>query len=169
MISTTVLIVTSLACLFIGTAIGLLIMRTIQNTGQPKDLEAKHNTLQNEYNQYQQNVAQHFVDTSRLIVESQQRQQQLRDHLVSGALHLTSPDISRAILAQSDEEATTQPQAIENLDPATIKPPQDWAPKTPGQQGVLSEDFGLAEEPEDTSSIEVKTAGNDPHDDTKSS
>jgi uncharacterized membrane-anchored protein YhcB (DUF1043 family) len=134
-------------------------MRIFSNARQPKDLEARHNTLQSEYNQYQQNVAQHFVDTSRLIIETQQRQQELREHLVRGALHLTSADVSRAILAQGDEEQPlTESAALENLDPADLSPPKDWAPKAPGEGGVLSEEFGLKEESEEVDSIEVRTA-----------
>lgn len=148
--------------------LGALIMRTLRSASQPKDLESKFSELQNEHNQYQQNVAQHFVDTSRLIIESQQRQQALRDHLINGALHLTSPDISRAILAEGDEAESSRPQPLEHIDPATLKPPKDWAPKTPGQQGVLSEDFGLKDEQEeDTQSIEVKTARAGLHNDDK--
>ncbi|BCD97639.1 YhcB family protein [Marinagarivorans cellulosilyticus] len=159
MISTSALIATSIICLIAGAGLGALAMRIYSSARQPKDLEARHNTLQNEYNQYQQNVAQHFVDTSRLIAETQQRQQQLREHLVKGALHLTSADISRAILAQGDEEQPlTEGAALENLDPADLTPPKDWAPKIPGEGGVLSEEFGLKEESEETDSIEVRTA-----------
>lgn len=30
----------------------------------------------------------------------------------------------------------------------TVLPPRDWAPKTPGQKGTLSEEFGLLDEAE---------------------
>lgn len=159
MISTSALIATSVICLLAGAGLGALAMRIFSNARQPKDLEARHNTLQSEYNQYQQNVAQHFVDTSRLITETQQRQQELREHLVRGALHLTSADVSRSILAQGDEEQPlSESAALENLDPADLSPPKDWAPKAPGAGGVLSEEFGLKEEVDEVDSIEVRTA-----------
>ena len=129
-------------------------MRALQSR-QPKDLESKYNSLQSEYQQYQQSVAQHFLDSSRLISEAQQRQKELREHLVGGALHLTNADVSRAILAQGDDE---NPLLDSSLDPAELNPPKDWAPKTPGQNGVLSEEFGLKEEHDDSDSIEVRTA-----------
>lgn len=159
MVTTSALVITSVVCLFIGAGIGLLIQRTFMSPSNPKDIETKFNALQEEFQQYQQNVAQHFVDTSRLIIETQQRQRDLRDHLVNGALHLTSAEVSRAILAQNDEqEGEANIQALENLDPATLKAPTDWAPKAPGARGVLSEEFGLKEEHDDTETIEVKTA-----------
>lgn len=159
MVTTSALVITSVVCLFIGAGIGLLIQRTLLSSGSPKDVEAKYNALQDEFQQYQQNVAQHFVDTSRLVIEAQQRQRDLREHLVSGALQLTSAEVSRAILAQNDEQdSENNTQLLDNLDPASLKAPTDWAPKTPGSSGVLSEEFGLKEEQEETDSIEVKTA-----------
>lgn len=159
MVTTSALVITSVVCLCIGAGIGLLIQRTLLSSGSPKDVEAKYNALQDEYQQYQQNVAQHFVDTSRLVIEAQQRQRDLREHLVSGALQLTSAEVSRAILAQNDEQdSESDAQLLENLDPASLKAPADWAPKTPGSSGVLSEEFGLKEEQDDPDSIEVKTA-----------
>lgn len=159
MVTTSALVITSVVCLFVGAGIGLLIQRTLLSSGSPKDVEAKYNALQDEYQQYQQNVAQHFVDTSRFVIEAQQRERDLREHLVSGALQLTSAEVSRAILAQHDEQdSESNTQLLDNLDPASLKAPTDWAPKTPGSSGVLSEEFGLKEEQEDTDSIEVKTA-----------
>jgi uncharacterized membrane-anchored protein YhcB (DUF1043 family) len=158
MISTSALVATSIVCLLAGAGLGALIVRVIIAAGQPKDLEARYNALQDEYNQYQQNVAQHFVDTSRLVAETQQRQKELREHLVSGALQLTSAEVSRAILAQGDEGRSFSDAALENMDPAALNPPKDWAPKTPGSGGVLSEEFGLNEDREEDQSIEVRTA-----------
>lgn len=159
MVTTSALVITSVVCLCIGAGIGLLIQRMLLSSGSPKDVEAKYNALQDEYQQYQQNVAQHFVDTSRLVIEAQQRERSLREHLISGALQLTSAEVSRAILAQNDEQdAQSSEQLLENLDPATLKAPTDWAPKTPGTSGVLSEEFGLKEEQDETDTIEVKTA-----------
>lgn len=159
MISTSALIATSIICLIAGAGLGALVMRVISSARQPKDLEARYNTLQNEYSQYQQNVSQHFVDTSRLVAETQQRQRELREHLVTGALHLTSADVSRAILAQGDEEQPLGSKGVlENLNPADLEAPRDWAPKAPGGGGVLSEEFGLNEEREEADSIESRTA-----------
>lgn len=159
MVTTSALVITSVVCLLIGAGVGLLIQRILLTSNNPKDIEAKYNALQDEFQQYQQNVAQHFVDTSRLVIDAQQRQRDLRDHMISGALQLTSAEVSRAILAQNDEqESEKDAQLLDNLDPASLKAPADWAPKTPGASGVLSEEFGLKEEQEETNTIEVKTA-----------
>ena len=65
MISTTALVATCLVCLIAGAGIGALIMRVVIAKQTPKDLESKYNALQTEFQQYQQDVAQHFVDSSR--------------------------------------------------------------------------------------------------------
>ncbi len=161
MISTSALIAAALVSLVIGICIGLLVARLFNIGSKPSSAEAKLNTLESEYTQYQQNVAQHFVDTSRLIVETQQRQKDLHEHLVSGALHLTSAEVSRSILEQADENQSLENNAaLENIDPANLNPPKDWAPKAPGNEGILSEEFGLKEDnnEEDEEAIEVKTA-----------
>lgn len=88
MISNSALVATAIVCVLIGAGLGALLMRVIQANRAPKDLESKYNTLQNEYQQYQQDVAQHFVDSSRLLIETQQRQKELQQHLVTGALNL---------------------------------------------------------------------------------
>ncbi len=157
MISTTALVATCLVCLIAGAGIGALIMRVVIAKQTPKDLESKYNALQTEFQQYQQDVAQHFVDSSRLIIEAQQHQKELHQHMVSGALNLTSAEVSRAILALGDDEQAV----LDNdtlLDPSNLTPPKDWAPKMPGQNGVLSEEFGLKEEHEERTSIEAQTA-----------
>ncbi|MDZ7924811.1 MAG: DUF1043 family protein [Marinagarivorans sp.] len=157
MISTTALVATCLVCLIAGAGLGALIMRAVIAKQIPKDLQSKYNALQAEHQQYQQDVAQHFVDSSRLILETQQRQKELRQHMVTGALNLTSADVSRAILALGDDDKA----ALDNdalIDPSNLIPPKDWAPKTPGQNGVLSEEFGLKEEREEHDNIEAKTA-----------
>lgn len=163
MVSTFALIATAAICLFAGIGIGMLIIRVLGASGNAGELEAKFNTLESEYSQYQQNVAQHFVDTSRLIAETQQRQRDLREHLVSGALHLTSAEVSRSILAQADDDQPLEDSALlENIDPSDLNPPKDWAPKTPGYGGVLSEEFGLKEEDDKEESIETRTATTPP-------
>jgi uncharacterized protein len=158
-ISVAALVATALVCVLVGVGLGALVMKLWFQARVPRDLEARFNTLQSEYQQYQQNVAQHFLDSARLITETEQRQKALREQLVSGALLLTSADVSRAILADTDEPALLEGASQYPMDANRLAPAKDWAPKTPGQAGVLSEDFGLREEgEEDVTPIEVRTA-----------
>ena len=104
-----------------------------------KEIEAKLIEAQNELNNYQQKVADHFRNTSGAISNLSENYKEVLGHLASGALHLANTDVSRQIV-NSTLDATQDVSLDSNSD---LKPPKDYAPKVPG--GVLSEEYGLKE------------------------
>lgn len=139
----------------IGGLIGAVISRTLMPPEMQKDLEQSLQTSRNELERYQQDVSQHFADTSKLVTNLTQAYKEVHDHLAKGAIQLTNAEISKKILDAGDRNLGLEAQdAIEEL---SFEPPKDWAPKVPGQAGTLSEEFGLDEIPEEES-IESLTA-----------
>ncbi len=128
----------------IGGLIGAVISRTLIPPANQKDLEKQLLKAQSDLETYQQDVAQHFAETSRRINNLTESYREVHEHLASGAIQLTNAEISNKILAAGDKALGIEASQVpENID---VQPPKDWAPKTPGQKGVLSEDFGLDED-----------------------
>lgn len=150
------LFIVSALCLSIGVLIGAIISRTFMSPSVQNDLEARLRQAKGELDQYQQDVAQHFADTSKLVANMTQSYKDVHDHLAKGAMSLTNnTEISRKIIEAGEQvKGGDNKEAIENVN---FEPPRDWAPKTPGQKGTLSEDFGF-EEMAETAKIEELTA-----------
>jgi len=127
----------------IGGLLGALISRKFIPPTEQKNLENELGSTKEELSNYQHEVAEHFIATSKLINELTQSYKNVHEHLASGAIELTNPDISKQLLDAG--EGTLH---IDTSEPPTedqVEPPKDWAPKTPGQSGTLSEEFGLKE------------------------
>lgn len=155
MVSIDTLIMVSAILLCVGGLLGAIISRKFMPPEMQKDLEDRLQTTKAELDQYQQDVAQHFADTSKLVSNLTQSYKDVHDHLAKGAIQLTNPEISKQILDAGDSKLGLEAdEAIEEL---AFAPPKDWAPKVPGQTGTLSEEFGLDDTPSDDS-IEEKTA-----------
>ncbi len=132
--------------LIVGTIIGVIIGRSWVPPEQQKELEQRLNESKKELNGYQQSVAQHFLETSEKVGELTQSYRDLHEHLTKGALQLSNSEIGREVLAAG--EAT---EVSETLEAVNIEAPKDWAPKTPGDHGMLSEEFGLEDEKQEAS------------------
>lgn len=130
--------------LIVGVIIGIVIGRSWIPPTQQKELEQRLSDSKKELNDYQQGVAQHFVETSQKVSELTQSYRDLHEHLTKGALQLSNSEIGREVLDAG--EAT---EVNESLDAVHIEPPKDWAPKTPGDHGMLSEEFGLKDTKEE--------------------
>ena len=143
MFSLTVVISASLIALILGCIIGAALTRTLSPQEQKaRDLESKLQNSEKQLTQYQQDVTQHFAQTASLVNSLTQSYKEVHEHLVSDALKLANVDISRQLLNNSEaNELDTEP----HIDESEFEPPRDWAPKTPGSQGTLSETFGLGE------------------------
>lgn len=137
------LIIIAVITLIVGIVVGVLIGRSWVQPEHQKDLEQRLSSAKEELDTYQQEVAQHFMETSKRVGELTQSYRDLHEHLAKGALTLTNTDIGRQLL-----EAGVNKDAITNIEDMSIEPPRDWAPKVPGSQGMLSEEFGLNEHDE---------------------
>lgn len=145
MFSLSTLILTVLTCLLLGGVIGAFLMFALRPQEKiNRELESQLLETEAQLREYQQEVTQHFVDTSQLINNLTRSYRDVHEHLAASALKLGNADLSRQITQAGDgkllEKATEQ-------DPESIRPPTDWAPKMPGKHGTLSESYGLEDEP----------------------
>lgn len=134
------LLIIAVITLVVGIAIGVVIGRSWIPPEQQKALEQRLASAKDELDSYQQDVAKHFIETSKRVTELSQSYRDLHEHLAKGALNLASTDIGRQLL-----EAGAKEDTIMDLEDMSIEPPKDWAPKKPGSKGMLSEEFGLGE------------------------
>lgn len=155
MFSLETLIMVSVIVLCIGGLIGAVISRTLLPPERQRDLETRLEAAKEELDRYQQEVAKHFADTSKLVTNLTQSYKEVHDHLSKGAVALTNAEISKKMIDAGEDSLGTNSNkdALEHVD---FEPPRDWAPKSPGQKGTLSEEFGLESPPEEDS-IEVRT------------
>ena len=145
------IIITALICLAAGAAIGILLAR-LSNPEQQKvrELESKLQSAEDGLKEYQQEVTEHFIQTSGLINNLTQSYKAVHEHMANSAMHLANPDISRQLVNAGTGKLTgSADSALPETQP---EPPKDYAPKAPG--GVLSEEYGL----KDDYSIETRPA-----------
>ncbi len=147
MFSLYTLISAAVISLVVGCIIGALLSRVLSPQEQKaKSLETKLQDAENHLTEYQQEVTEHFAQTAKLVNTLTESYRDVHEHLASDALKLANVDISRQLLknAEGGDELLTE----ESMNESDFQPPRDWAPKTPGKEGTLSENFGLNEEDE---------------------
>ena len=138
------LIIIAVITTIVGIIIGVIIGRAWVPPEHQKALEQRLTSAKEELDSYQQDVAKHFMETSKRVGELTQSYRDLHEHLAKGALHLTNTEIGRELLNAGDSK-----EVLANLEDTSIQPPRDWAPKMPGSQGMLSEEFGLKDHNDD--------------------
>ncbi len=135
------LLLLGIITLLAGGLIGLAIGRAWGGPSQQKELEHRLSGTEKELKDYHENVSSHFAETAKKVGELTQSYRELHEHLAKGAIELTNTEIGREVI-----EAGGHSTATISLDKKTpIEPPRDWAPKSPGSHGMLSEEFGLGE------------------------
>lgn len=134
------LLIIAVITFIVGGIIGVAVGRAWVPPERQKDLEKRLSSAKDELDAYQQDVAKHFMETSQRVGELTQSYRDLHEHLAKGALNLTNTEIGRQLL-----DAGASKEHITDLEGTSIEPPRDWAPKMPGSQGMLSEEFGLRE------------------------
>lgn len=144
-LETLIMVGTILFC--VGGLLGAVISRTFMPPTMQQDLELRLNNSRTELDKYQQDVAQHFADTSKLVSNLTRSYKEVHDHLAKGAFKLTNAEISKKILDAGDSSVGIEGK--DALNELSFEPPRDWAPKSPGQAGTLSEEFGLVENTEE--------------------
>ncbi|GAA5317686.1 MAG: hypothetical protein AseanaTS_28910 [Candidatus Pelagadaptatus aseana] len=158
MFSLSALILTALVAVIAGALIGALLTKTLhpqqqQNRVTEKRLQETEDKLLS----YQQEVSEHFAETSRLVNSLTQSYKDVYEHLADSALKLSNPDLSRQLIDAGDGKlsAPTRSATPAQAEEAVTEPPRDWAPKNPGDKGQLSEDFGMETPPEETAEIKI--------------
>ena len=143
---TTLLIVAGIAFI-IGCIVGGVALRYSSPQQQKaRSLESKLQETEEQLKSYQQEVTDHFAETATLVNQLTQSYRDVHEHLASDALKLANVDISRQLLSDTNKEGSIlEDTAIQQ---GEYQPPRDWAPKSPGTEGPLSEGYGLGDEHE---------------------
>lgn len=157
MFSLETLIMVGVILFCIGGLVGAIIGRSLIPPQGQRELEERLQACRNELSSYQQDVAQHFADTSQLVNKLTRTYRDVHEHLAQGAMQLTNAEISQKMLQAGEGFSTDKP--ADAIEPMAFEPPRDWAPKTPGQKGTLSDEFGLHDLP-DEPGIESTSVGN---------
>lgn len=139
MYSLELVLIISLAALLFGLGLGVLLGRGRLGQGGSTQLANRLQQAESELENYQHQVAKHFVDTSQRISDLTQSYRELHEHLAEGAARLASPDISRKLLEAADAQSVVA-EVVSQTD-VSLEPPKDWAPKMPGQKGGLSDEY----------------------------
>ena len=143
------LIAVAFVALIVGIVIGVLLGRQLSPQEQKsRELEQRLQQSEEQLSSYQQEVTEHFAHTAKLVNNLTQSYKEVHEHLATDSLRLANVDISRQLASHSPSEDS---QSF--LEDETIEPPKDWAPKTPGLEGLLSEGYGLADEEKNTGEV----------------
>jgi uncharacterized protein len=145
MYSLELVLIISLVALLFGLGLGVLFGRSKFAQGGSNHLANRLQQAEAELENYQHQVAKHFVDTSARISDLTQSYRDLHQHLADGAARLASPDISRKLL-EAAEANNAVVDVIQHAE-TSLEPPKDWAPKAPGQKGGLSDEYDLEDVP----------------------
>jgi uncharacterized membrane-anchored protein YhcB (DUF1043 family) len=162
-------IIAGLICLVLGALIGIAIFRIANPQNKKRrEMGKKLQETEQKFKDYQHDVTEHFIKTSGLINNLTQSYREVHEHMVSSAMHLTNPDISRQLSNAGAgtliDSSSTNKGALPSEMP---EPPKDYAPKAP--EGILSETYGLSDETTFTSApaygFDATSEGVDKHDD----
>lgn len=160
MFTLSTLIMTAIAALLIGAALGSLLTKSLHpDEKQNRELESRVKQAEDKLKEYQQDVTEHFAETSQLVNSLTQSYKEVHEYLADSALKLTNPDISRQLIDAADgklishTEKESAPKTEDNHDTVA---PRDWAPRAADGKGQLSEDFGLDPHPNDATDHPLK-------------
>lgn len=149
MFTLSTLIMTAIAALLIGGALGAILSKSLHpNEKQNRELETRVKKAEDKLKDYQQDVTEHFAETSQLVNSLTQSYKEVHEHLADSALKLTNPDISRQLIDAADGKLLPSSRkdkatATETSEAHVAIAPRDWAPRAADSKGQLSEDFGF--------------------------
>ena len=171
-----------IAALVVGALIGYLMGRSGGGSNQAA-LAEQLNDARTELETYKQDVAKHFEGTAELVNNLTNSYKDVHQHLADGAQNLCQSEAMTINLASAmqpklenesaadtsetetpeaaTEEAAPKTEASEPTEtPETPEPPRDYAPKSPDEEGTLSESFGLKDDEQNEETLEQPTADN---------
>ena len=163
--STLTIIITAATFFLIGAGLGHLFARQNKSGDQSvQDLEKKLAQSQLQLKRYQQEVTEHFLKVSHLTTSMSQSYRQIHEHLATSAIRLASPEIGRQLLKSGGSDLNlTDEDGNPLLSAEDVQPPRDYAPKVPG--GILSENYGLAENEDNKAQPDTESADLNDNDD----
>ncbi len=142
MFSLVTVIVAVLVSLLIGCAAGYILSRNASSGSRNADMQKRLQEAEQALDHYQRDVTEHFARTTELVNSLNESYRDMHEHLATSALKLSTPEISRQLLADAEHQL---PGGGDNVEHAKVEAPRDWAPKREGRKGALSEDYDLDE------------------------
>ncbi len=143
MFSLSTLVFTGFFFLLCGVALGAFLLHVFRSSIYSRELEDRLNEAESTLQGYQRDVAKSFAQTAQHVQSLTRTYRDLHEHLVSSALKLTTPEITRELVESINNLAESKTNYIST---ERIEPPRDWAPKPLGAKGTLSEDYGLRDD-----------------------
>lgn len=142
MYDTGTLALVALGCFTLGCLLGAWALhRFAPQRQERKGLEDHIHQLQQQQQDYQEQVNEHFNETAKLLNQLAGSYREVHNHLVHSARELTSHGVSPL---QPLPEG--KPVLEGDTEPRIVEPPLDYVPHTPGRKGALREDFGLEDD-----------------------
>lgn len=131
----------AVACTLGGIAIGALLARRFSTHAEHRrQLAETLRRKEEEAAHYQQKVTAHFIKTSELVSDLAQSYRAFHQHVTTGAMTLTTPEVGRKLLnaaaGQLEFSLDPKPDSAQ-----AIEPPKDYSPRN----GMLSARYGLDE------------------------
>lgn len=174
--SSTVLI-SAVVALIVGVLIGYLLGRSGGNDSRQLELIEQLDETQRELAEYKEKVTSHFEETANLVSNLTESYKAVHQHLATSSMELCSNEAATRTL-----EAAMQPRLNDETEegaadvvaeataekpaeaPSGMEAPLDYAPKSPDEEGTLSETYGLKEgqeeAPKDPSDFAEKSETN---------
>ncbi len=140
MFSLSIVIIASLVSLLIGSIVGVLLSGNLNRGKNSIDSDERLANTEETLLDYQRDVAEHFAQTTKLVNTLTESYRDMHEHLASSALKLSTPEISRQLISSGSTYAA-------DISESDIHVPKDWAPKKHGEEGALSESYGLEDQP----------------------
>jgi len=137
-----VILVSGIAGAFAGAAIGRYIdPQRKENMEREEQLRKANEALSH----YRQQMNDHFTQTATLVKTINDNCRSLQDHVAVDALKLTGLDLRET--SSTIEESEFNLARLAGGQP--VEPPRDYAPKSKGSLGMLSEEYGLHDDYDD--------------------
>ncbi|MEE8059665.1 MAG: DUF1043 family protein [Pseudomonadales bacterium] len=135
------LLTVGLAAIIIGLVGGFLIaQRTSASQQSQRELENHLSELQQQQQDYQHEVTEHFSETADLLNQLTTSYRDVHNHLARGAQLLAGENASESLKTLPENKVMQTDKTLDE----DITPPLDYAPKTaPHEPGMLNEEFGL--------------------------
>lgn len=160
MYSLEIVIAIGLAAALVGLAAGFLFARhTAPGEKSRRQMETRLQELQEQQQDYQQQVSEHFVGTAQLLNQLTGSYRDVHNHLAKGARTLAGDNDNSSLVTLPDTTHSEQDQAAS---PEEVNPPLDYAPKTAADApGMLNEEFGLDKTNSHAQQTEAPLTGDD--------
>ena len=121
MYSLELIITVGLAAVVIGAIAGFVIAhRTAPSQRSQRQLETHLQEMQQQQQDYQQEVSEHFVETANLLNQLTSSYRDVHNHLAKGAQLLAGDSASETLRALPDDKEPAQAEVVIDQD---IKPP----------------------------------------------